>query len=596
MSTVVPVKPKLLVVDDDAAVRSLLYDLLNVTYDCVAVASAVEALAALAAERFALILSDISMPGMSGLELIPQVHARDPDALVIVISAQQDIAAAVAAMRRGAYDYIPKPFDVDYIEAAVARALEHYALRESHRVFGRNLEELVRARNAPPAHSAYHDPVTQLPNRHLFNDRLTQALTLGLSDRQLLAVVFLDIDRFKTINDTLGYHAGDSLLQAVAARIQACAGAGATVARFGSDEFALLLTRAAGAEDVVEVAQALLASLRPPVVVADHELYVSASVGLSIAPFDGADAQTLLKNAGAALLRAKQRGGANYQLYTADMNARALKRLSLESALRRALDRQEFVLHYQPLVDTTSRAIVGMECLVRWQHPQHGLIPPAEFIPLAEETGLIDPLGEWVLTTACAQNQRLHERGYRSLCVSVNLSPLLFRRPDLVSIIERTVAASGLDPRYVELELTETSIMRSTDATIGMLRAFKALGISIAIDDFGSGYSSLSYLKHLPIDVLKIDQSFVRDLATDPNDAAIVKAIIELAHNLHLRVKAEGVETAAQRQLLAAMRCDEMQGYFLGRPQAGEAFEALLRAQRARLTAGATDRPIPLSA
>jgi diguanylate cyclase (GGDEF)-like protein len=588
MSKVVTLKPRILVVDGDAAVRTQLCDLLSTEYECVSVADSAGALAALEAGRFALVLGEP--------EMIPHVQRLGGGALVVAVDDARCAERAAESMRRGAFAYIAKPFDSGYAQAVIERALDHHALRQSRRIFEGDLERLACGEAIQAAGSASRDPLTGLPNRLLFNDRLTQALSLASPDRPVLAVVFLDIDRFKSINDTLGHLAGDILLRTVARRIEACAGEGDTVARFGSDEFALLLARCTRAEDAVQVARELLECLRPPIQFEDHELYVAASVGLSIAPFDGEDTQTLLKNAGAALLRAKQRGGNNYQLYTADMNAKALKQLSMEGALRRALDRQEFVLHYQPLVEAATGRIVGMEGLVRWQHPELGLVPPSEFIPLAEETGLIDPLGEWVLRTACVQNRRLQERGFRGLCVSVNLSPLLFRRADLVASIERVVCGSGLDPHYLELELTETSIMRSTDAAIAMLRALKAMGISVAIDDFGSGYSSLSYLKHLPIDVLKIDQSFVRDLASDPNDAAIVRAIIELAHNLHLRVKAEGVETHEQRKILCALNCDEMQGYFLGRPQTAEAFEALLRARSHARAGGSSDRPLQLSA
>ncbi|HUQ34134.1 MAG TPA: bifunctional diguanylate cyclase/phosphodiesterase, partial [Pyrinomonadaceae bacterium] len=389
-------------------------------------------------------------------------------------------------------------------------------------------------------------------------------------------VMFLSLDRFKKFNDTLGHTVGDQLLKSVADRLRPHMREGDTFARFGSDEFSFLLTGIGKAEDASRLAREFQSILDAPFSVEGHELYVTSSIGIGLYPEDGRDSQELLKSAGAALYRAKQSGGSNYQFYTADMNALALARLALENQLRWALERKEFRVYYQPQVSINTGQITGMEALVRWQHPELGLVSPAEFIPLAEDTGLIAPIGEWVLRAACAQTRAWHDCGFKGLRVSVNLSPRQFQQPDLVLVVERILKETGLDGAGLELEVTESSVMKNAETAIRTLGELKAMGIKISIDDFGSGYSSLSYLKHLPIDVLKIDQSFVSDMTADPKDAAIVMAVIQLAHSLQLKVIAEGVETDEQLHFLRLLSCDEMQGYLFCRPIPVEAFENLL--------------------
>jgi diguanylate cyclase (GGDEF)-like protein/PAS domain S-box-containing protein len=412
-----------------------------------------------------------------------------------------------------------------------------------------------------------YDPLTDLPNRGLFEERLTQAVASAGRRGRALAVVSLSLDRFKVVNDTLGHAAGDALLRGVAERLAGAVRANNTVARLGGDEFCVLLPEMARAEDVAEVVRRVQGALEAPFDVAGQELFVTASAGVGLYPHDGGDAQTLLKNAGAALYRAKQLGGGACQFYAAEMNDRAFRRLSLESALRRALEREEFVVHYQPKVAIETGRVVGSEALVRWKRPGAGLVPPAEFIPLAEETGLISQLGEWVLRKALAQTARWQAAGFPELALSVNLGR-----------VGALLAEAGFDPSRLELELTEGTVMEDTESAVGTLRELKAKGIKLSVDDFGSGYSSLSYLKHLPIDVLKIDRSFVRDMAADPRDAAIVMAVITLAHSLKLKVVAEGVETEEQLRFLRLLRCDEMQGYLFSRPLPAEVFERLLSA------------------
>ncbi|MBA3320197.1 MAG: EAL domain-containing protein [Pyrinomonadaceae bacterium] len=563
-------KARILIADDQFEIRSLLHDLLSDDYECVAVASAEEALSLLAVEAFDLVLSDIRMGGMSGLEMVPALTRCAPDTVVIMVSGEQTVEKAIEALRVGAFDYVTKPFDLRHIEAAVRRALEHHSLRIAKRRHESYLEELIKQRTEEVDHLSYHDGLTDLPNRILFEDRLAQALHSVPSNGQLLAVMLLDVDRFKLVNDTLGHVVGDRLLRGVGERLSGCVRAGDTVARFGSDEFALLTQLRE--DDAAEMFRHVLEVLKRPFRIDEHELYVTLSAGISLSPTDGVDAQTLLRNAGSALHRAKEQEGNNYQIYTADMSAQALQHLALENSLRQALGREEFMLHYQPQVCIPTGRIVGMEALVRWQHPERGLVSPGAFIPVAENSGLIVPLGEWILRTACSQNMKWQETGMAPLRVSVNLSPRQFRQPNLVEMVDQTLRETGMAPQFLELEITETSMMRNVESAIQTLRGLQALGVQIAIDDFGTGYSSLSYLKNFPISTLKIDQSFVRDAVTDRADAAIVKTIIALGHSLELTVKAEGVETEEQLEFLRRLECDEMQGYLFSKPLPPEAF------------------------
>lgn len=579
MSVMSGEKARVLLVDDHSQVRGVLRDLLGESHECVEAASAEEALALLEhAEKFDLVLSDITMGGISGLELAPRILRLSPDTVIVMISGESHIESAIEAMRVGAFDYITKPFDLQHVAAAVSRALKHHELLETKRRYENHLEEMVEQRTAERDHLAYYDALTGLPNRALFMDRLIQSITQAQRDRQPLAVLSIAIDRFKKVSDTLGHLAGDAILRGVAERLLRCARESGTAAFWGGDEFTLLLPRISRAEDAVEITQNFQESLQSPFNFDGHELFVTSSVGIGLYPADGEDAPTLLQNAGAALYRAKQQGGNNYQFYRAEMNAQSLKRLELESKLRSALARDEFLIYYQPQV-LANRQVVGAEALVRWRHPELGLISPGEFIPLAEDTGMIVPIGEWVLRTACAQVRRWRDEGL-ALRIAVNLSPRQFQQENLIEQVRRALDESGLEPRYLDLEVTESSIMKDAALTIEILRGLKEMGIQISIDDFGTGYSSLSYLKRFPIDVLKIDRSFVRDSSTDAGDAAIVMAIITLAHSLNLKVIAEGVETEEQLRLLRLLRCDEMQGYLFSVPLPAEEFKQVLLASQ----------------
>ena len=568
-------KPKLLIIDDEEQIRHLLQDLLGESYDCCGAGSAEEALAALSQQTFDLVISDIDMGGMSGLELVPRVHSIAPDTVVVMISGNQDIEFAIQALRVGAFDYITKPIDIRHVEASVERALKHSELLKDRRRYKEQIEDLLRQRTAQVDQLAYYDTVTQLPNRALFEDRLNQALSLAKTKGQSLAVLFISLDQVKKVNDSLGHGPGDGLLREFADRLKICMSKSDIVARFGSDEFALLKTQISGTKDVIETISSLSQVLKFSFELPGQELYGTVSVGISLFPHDGEDCHTLLKNAGAALYKAKKSGGANYQFFTPDMHGLAARRLALETNLRRAIQNEEFLLHYQPRVSVDSLAITGVEALVRWQHPQLGLVSPSEFIPLAEDTGLIVPIGEWVLRKACEQSRRWQDQGFAPIHMAVNISARQFHDQNLSQTVIEILNESGIAPGHLDLELTESSIMQNAEFAAGVLTHWKNLGINIAIDDFGTGFSSLASLKRLPIDALKIDRSFVCDATTDPDDAAIVMAIIMLAHNLRLKVVAEGVETEEQLRFLHLHRCDEIQGYFFSKPLPAEALVSL---------------------
>lgn len=566
-------KARILIVDDESAVRNLLASILEESYHCTAAESAEEALSYLEGETFDLVISDINMGGMSGIELIPRVFTALPDAVVMMISGNDHIDSPIEAIRRGAFDYIRKPFDIEQVEMAIDRAVSHADLLASKRRHETDLEHLVEERTAKLNYLAYNDPLTDLPNRFFFEDRLAEILE-NQGDDNRAAVLFVSLDRFKGLRDTIGHSLGDRLRKEVGVRLKNAANGGATVARFEGDEFALLLHDKA-AEEVAAFADALFEAFTLPFNIGDYEIFVSVSIGIALSPEDGSEAQTLLKNAGAALSQARKQRGNNYQFYTSDINDNALRQLAMENDLRRALDRGEFMLHYQPKVDMNSRAVVGMETLVRWNHPERGLVPPFDFIPLAEETGLIVPIGEWILRTACLQCKVWHDAGFK-LHLAVNLSPRQFQQKDLAGAINRIIAETGFDPAYLNLEVTESSLMDNAESAVAILRELRKTGIRISIDDFGTGYSSLGYLKQLPIDVLKIDKSFVSDVTDNADDAALVMTVITLAHNLRLKVVAEGVETEEQLRFLRLMKCDEWQGYLFSKPVTAEAFGELL--------------------
>lgn len=424
---------------------------------------------------------------------------------------------------------------------------------------------------------AYHDELTGLPNRLLAQDRLEQAIALADRDNTTVALLFLDLDNFKTVNDTLGHSLGDQLLREVAQRLRECVRDTDTVSRQGGDEFLLILPALPDAEASVAVLTKVLRHVHEPFELQGHELVVSASIGIALFPDDGSDAESLMKKADTAMYRAKDMGRNTYCFFDARMNEGAMEHLQMRTALSRALERGELLLHYQPQIDLVHGHVIGVEALLRWQHPQWGVVSPARFIPVAEESGLIVAMGDWVLHEACQQAAAWLQAGHPPLVMAVNLSAVQFRRGELEQTVQQALQSSGLPPRLLELELTESILIGDTERVLATVTRLKALGVQLSIDDFGTGYSSLSYLKRFHVDKLKIDQSFVRDLAHDPEDDAIVRAIIQMARSLDLLTIAEGVETAAQLQQLQKDGCDQAQGYHLARPMPASALDAFLR-------------------
>jgi diguanylate cyclase (GGDEF)-like protein len=507
----------------------------------------------------------ITRPILSLVELTHRVSHEKNYALRASIDHQDEIGILV----NGFNEMLEV---VEQRDAELEKHREHL----EHTVANRTAE--LKKLNLKLTYQAYHDALTNLPNRALFIKRVEQAIHHADENNELLAVLFIDLDRFKYINDTLGHAAGDRLLQEVAQRLLSCTQQPEdTVARLGGDEFTLLLRNVREPANAGIVAEHIIKALTSSFSFHEQELYITPSIGISIYPKDGRDVGSLMKNADAGMYMAKNQGRNNYRFYTSSANAASAARLNMEYKLRQALEFEQFEVWYQPRFDIRTGQIVGAEALVRWRSPDFNLVPPAQFIPLAEDTGLIIPIGEWVLRTACRENILWQSIYPHSLSVSVNLSARQFVQEDLLSSIEKMIADLSMNPTRLELELTESLIMPNAEDTIETLKALKKLGMQISVDDFGTGYSSLSYLKRFPIDTLKIDQSFVRDIPEDEDDCALVMAIIAMAHNLKLTVVAEGVETIEQMNFLRNYECDYVQGYLFGKPMPTADFRQLLK-------------------
>jgi diguanylate cyclase (GGDEF)-like protein len=474
-----------------------------------------------------------------------------------------------------------------------ASALESSALYTLIREHNKNLEKIVAKRTRELEHQYGHDSLTGLPNRLLFQDRMKQAIARARRHKQMVTVLLLDLDMFKRVNDTFGHAAGDELIKTVGKRlVDAIHGADTvtprgehhsmTVSRLGGDEFGILITDLRSIDSVMRVIKRVIESVSESLKIAGNTVHMTCSMGLSLYPNDGLDPESLLRNADVAMYHAKRQGRNNYQFYCREINATTFQQLVMENQLRHAVDNEEFILYYQPKVEVRSGRICGMEALIRWDHPQLGIVGPTDFIPIAEETGLIIPIGEWVLRTACAQAAAWVNAGVREISVAVNLSAQQFRQKNLLEQIVETLDAAKLDPCHLELEITESTLMEDIEAVTGTLTALHNLGVKLSIDDFGTGYSSLSYLKQFPIDTLKIDRSFVRDIPGDPDDVAIVTAIIAMAHSMGLKVIAEGVETDQQLAFLQALRCNEIQGYLFHEPVARRQATEILTSDRSR--------------
>lgn len=582
--------------------------------------------------QYDLILLDLQMPGMDGFEVMERLKAIEPDGYlpVLVITAQPQLK--LRALQAGAKDFISKPFELPEVLTRIQNMIEvrllhrdakrhslvleqtvqklretelglrtsEVALTQEKRTLDSYVLQLQQANEnlvvaslnafsmaeeidtakARMAHLAQHDALTDLPNRILLNDRLVQALALAQRQRKHVAVMFLDLDRFKNINDSLGHAVGDRLLQSVARRLTATVRNSDTVCRQGGDEFVILLADVDQAEDAASSAQKILTALAASHRIDHFELHVTVSIGISIYPDDGQDAETLIKNADTAMYQAKESGRNHYQLFAQNMNAQAVERHSIESGLRDALERQEFVLHFQPKINLVSGAISGIEALIRWQHPQRGLILPEQFVGIAEECGLIVPIGEWVLREACTQAQSWQSAGLAPVTVAINISTVQFRQKTFIETLADILLETGLAADCLELELTESVLMQDAEATISVLKILKSMGVRLAIDDFGTGYSSLSYLKRFPIDTLKIDQSFMQDIthvSANSDDAAIVSAVVGMGKSLNQCVVAEGIETREQMAFLQARGCGEGQGFYFSEPVTADEVVALLR-------------------
>jgi len=517
----------------------------------------------------ALVLLDLSLPDSFGLDTFAKVYAHSPGVPIIVLTGNDDRTVALSAVKGGAQDYLVKSrLDRELL----LRSMQYSIERKRYQV---QLE-----------HQANYDALTGLPNRNLLHDRMRQAV-YGQRAPRAMAVVFIDLDHFKFVNDSLGHGTGDQLLRGMADRLRDVLREGDTVARLGGDEFVVILNDQGGEEVIFRAMQRIMAEVSQPMLIDGKELYVTCSAGISLYPQDGADVDTLLRNADAAMYRAKDHGRNNFQFYTSEMNERINERLSLENALRRALERHELVLHFQQKVDLRSGAVCGAEALVRWNHPELGMLRPERFIPLAEETGLIVQIGEWVLRESCRQARAWLDRGLNPGLVSVNLSARQFREDALVRMVSRILEETGVNPRFLEIELTESMVMHNVASAIATLHGLKSLGLTLSVDDFGTGYSSLAYLRQLPIDKLKIDRSFLREIDTQPADEAIVRAITAMAKTLGISVAAEGVESEAQLARLHALGCDQWQGHYFSEPVDAAAFEKMLARDSLSRYAGA---------
>jgi len=536
--------------------------------------------------RYAVAFVDMRMPpGWDGLETIERLWEEDPDVQIVICSAHSDYDWRDIFERLGHSDkllILKKPFEpIEVLQcaSALSRKWQHERTLEAH---VESLQQVITARtekleaaNLQLRHLATHDALTGLPNRVLLDDRLAQAIAHADRDAQPFAVLMLDLDRFKLINDSFGHRSGDMVLNEVARRLQGLVRSIDTVARVGGDEFILVVSPAARA-DAEEIGKRANEILSAPFQLEGVDLRVSSSIGIAFYPTDGGSAESVLAHADAAMYGAKERGRNNYQCFSPGMKSVALERVSLESELHQALKLEQFELFYQPKVDTASGDIHSAEALIRWRHPQRGLIPPMQFIPLAEECGLIHEIGAWVLREACRQCAVWQRAGQLPLRVAVNVAASQFRRGDLFEVVRGALQESQLDPRFLEIELTESAVMTNPEDSAAVLEQLSRMGVLVSVDDFGTGYSSMSYLRRFPIDKLKIDRSFITDLTTRADDASIVQAIVSLAHSLRLKVVAEGVETLEQLKFLQSVGCDQYQGYHFSPPLPATEFAELV--------------------
>jgi diguanylate cyclase (GGDEF)-like protein len=552
-------KVKILLIEENVVDVRLLKESLNITragkYEFTTAVTLKAGLAYLEDEKFDVVITELNLPDSKGISTITHIQEQEESVPVVVLSDQDSEELALQVVVQGAQDYLVKGQGDGFL---ICRAIE-YAIERK-----RNEQGL--------SYLANYDSLTGLANRLLFRERLDRALIRADRNKTLVALLVIDLDRFKNINDTLGHDAGDKLLIEVADRLGQCTRDGDTIARLGGDEFTIIMEDVKTFEDAVKIVDKILNQMKNAFDLASREIYVSPSIGISMYPLDDTDAGHLLKNADSAMYSAKAGGRNGYRFYTSDMNKTLMLNLNMEAKLRRAIERQEFVLNYQPKFDINTQELLGAEALIRWISPDEGVISPAVFIPLAEDSGLIGVITDWVIKEACTQNSRWQQEGYAPMRMAINISPRQFEQENIGRRIFNQIICSDLAPKYVELEITEGALMDDVEKSNDILKELKSRGVHISIDDFGTGYSSLSYLKKFHINTLKIDQSFVRDIMEDSDDAAIVSAIIAMAKSLRLNVIAEGVETTEQLNFLAAKGCNEAQGYLLGKPVSADEF------------------------
>ena len=541
-----------------------------------------------AGHPYALAFVDMRMPpGWDGLETIQRLWAIDPNVQVVICSAHSDYDWTEVVARLDHSDkllVVKKPFEpIEVMQCASALTRKwqnELTLRRHVESLERVVEDRTRgleAANRQLRHLATHDALTGLPNRILLEDRLSQAIAHAARDGHSFAVAVFDLDRFKVVNDSFGHGTGDVLLKEVAARLQGVARSIDTVVRLGGDEFVMIIDSLVQAGDAHAVARRALAALHQPLRIGDKDIHSSASIGIALYPQDGTSVEALMAHADAAMYCVKQQGRNDVQFFTPGMDAATQDRGKLESDLHHALARQQFVLHYQPKVEAQSGQLRGAEALIRWQHPERGLVPPATFIPLAEECGLIEAIGNWVIREACRQARAWQDQGLTPTRVAVNLSAFQFRNGTLLATIRDALAEHRLDPAYLEVEITESALMSDPEESVSILRKLSEMGVLVSVDDFGTGYSSMSYLQRFPIDKLKIDRTFINDVTSSNDDASIVSAIVSLGHTLKLKVIAEGVETPEQLEFLQMLGCDQYQGYHYSKPMPAQEFAELIR-------------------
>jgi len=550
--------PVILVVDDDPALRLVLrHTMEQEGYYVIEAGNGLEAIQTTVRQQPDLILMDAVMPEMDGFRATSELKAiqEHEHIPVLIITSLDDDHSISQAFSAGACDYITKPIHWSVMKHRVRRLL--YTAETERKI----------------KHLAYHDTLTGLPNRLLFMDRMDQAISRAIRTDGKFTLLFIDIDNFKVINDSMGHDAGDKLLTAVTSRLQKTLRRSDSIARLGGDEFAVILENISDPEDTVFVANNLLEVLAEPIAINDRKVCIGASIGVAIYPVDGESFGILLKNADTAMYRAKEQGRNTFEFYTSEMSALAMKRLDLENSLRAAIENEEFVVYYQPKFNLKERRLVGMEALVRWEHPTSGLIPPDEFIPLAEETGLINSLGQWIIESACKQLYEWQKKDYQVPNLAINISARQFQEQNLADIFQQLIEQFHLAPEQLEIELTENILVQDHKRAKIILNELHDMGMLIALDDFGTGYASMAYLKDFPINTVKIDRSFVSGIPTDKENMAIVKAITGLTHALGLNLIAEGVETDQQIEFLKDIDCEQGQGYYWSRPLAAEIFE-----------------------